>query len=133
VQRCPALAQRIEAAQHLLATQGSLVRKWRRGCEYTYLRYFAPSEVEGCDQRGGGRIQRSIYIGHDRETIRLVELWLQELRADRAELRQLNELAVLAERVARAVRRLGPRCLGTRGRAGLHRPLGGRPLGGAGA
>jgi hypothetical protein len=101
--RWQTLRKEIESLREFLVEQGSIVRKWRSGKAYAYLRFYATGP--------SGRTQRSLYIGDD-GFVKRVEALLEEMRAPKEFLRETLQLAKLACCVARPLLR-GSKASGT--------------------
>jgi len=87
------LCSKLDAKRHLLAQQGSLVRKRVNERWYAYLRYFEPDE-------SGSIVHRSVYVGPEPELARRVEQYLRKLRATQEESEEILELVRMAKILA---------------------------------
>jgi hypothetical protein len=91
-----ALRRRLGELKPLLETQGSLVRRLKRGQGYWYLRYYEPGPR--------GRRQRTVYVGRD-EQARRVQHLLDAFRAPGKFLDDTLKLVEVARCVVRPLRR----------------------------
>jgi hypothetical protein len=87
-----ALRQRLMELRSLLESQGSLVRRMKRGQGYWYLRYYEPQP--------GGRRQRTIYVGGDDQARRVQDL-LDQFRAPNQFMDETLKLIAVARRLVR--------------------------------
>ena len=95
--RWQALRQRLEGASTHLARQGSLASRKAGNIRVWSVRYYEPKD--------GRKVQRSIYVGTDRELRLRTYRWLYVLKAETRWMRQLPALCRATRGLVRGLAR----------------------------